>query len=513
MPDNTPPPDTSPQPHDAVPTGFRGCWLAETLRLRENLWGPLVDTAEVRHARAAGGSFADRLLRRAHYLGQRENLDQILAKWSGMARLSLFILAVAALLAGAATALGALGDGSRSVNIMLALVALLGLNALTFLFWLFSFVIVSGHGGSWLGECWLWLTRRLARGPDAALAPRALIELLGRHNTLRWVLGGISHALWTLALACAVATLLAVLSARRYSFNWETTLLSPDTFVNLVTTLGWLPAKLGFAMPSPELIRASDGLQVLPESAQALWSSWLIGCVIVYALAPRVLALLLSLFITRKRLARMQLDTGLPGYAELRDRLSPASERTLIDQQEGQDSVATIASAAAPPVRPGQPVLVGIELAPDVPWPPPGLSPAVANVGVIDSGSQRRALLDRLQQGRPARLLLVCDARQTPDRGTISLLAELAGLAQETRVALLGAPSSSSGASRADIWRERLQAAGFPPESLAQAKSASLLWLAGTPPPAAQAATQSAAQANGRPAAIPGPDAQGSETP
>src|SRR3546814_2606449 len=76
------------------------------------------------------------------------------------------------------------------------------------------------------------------------------------------------------------------------------------------------------------MIRASDGLQQLPGSAQALWSSWLIGCVVVYGLLPRLVCLAVSLYLTKTRLAGLTLDTGLPGYAELRDRLAPVSENT-----------------------------------------------------------------------------------------------------------------------------------------------------------------------------------------
>src|SRR3546814_10024029 len=55
-----------------------------------------------------------------------------------------------------------LGDGGRPVNLLLALVALLGLNAVAFVFWLLSFLFKS-HGGAWLGEAWLWLTRKIGR--------------------------------------------------------------------------------------------------------------------------------------------------------------------------------------------------------------------------------------------------------------------------------------------------------------------------------------------------------------
>jgi len=500
----------------AAPAGrFRTCWLAETLRLRETLWGPLEDAAETRQARALGGSFADRLGHRARALARRENLDVTLGRWSGMARLALLIMALAALLAGAGAALGALGDGGRPVNVMLALAALLGLNALTFVFWLASFAFTtSSQSGSWLGGCWLWLTRRLARGPDAALAPRALVELLERHKALRWTLGGVSHALWTLALGCAVVTLLAILSTRRYSFNWETTLLSPDTFVWLTSALGWLPVRLGFAMPTPDMVRASDGLAALPATAQTLWSSWLIGCIVTYGLIPRVAALILSLGVVRSRLRRLTLDTGLPGFAELRDRLDPASERAGVDKPPGDDRVAGLQPASQYSLQPGQAALAGIELAPNVPWPPAGLPPDVANMGVIESGGQRRALLERLAKASPVRLLLICDARQTPDRGTINLLAELASLAQETRIALAQVPKTAdaqppssshtvsaattplddvSGAGepapRTRAWLDRLQAAGFAREHIIWPPRQALNWLAGEtlPAPASQA--------------------------
>src|SRR5690606_6723461 len=220
---------------------FRQAWLAETLRLREAHWGPLEDSAEVRRARAQGGGFSQRIILRAQLLGRRESLDDTLRHWTSIARWSLIAMVVLALVTGFGMALGALGDGSRPVNLPLALAAMLGLHALTFLLWLGGLGVRSNGGGAWLGRIWLDATRKLARGPDAALAPRALGGLLGRSGALRWTLGGVSHLLWLIALLSMLATMLALLSARRYTFNWETTLLSPDTFVALTHALGWLP--------------------------------------------------------------------------------------------------------------------------------------------------------------------------------------------------------------------------------------------------------------------------------
>lgn len=462
----------------AQPPSFAAFWLAETLRLRESLWGPLEDAREVRRVRSEPLSFEQKILLRGRHLGKREGLDASIRNWSAAARLILVVLCGAALLAGAGAAVGALGDGSRQINILLALAALLGLNTLTLAFWLMSF-LVQGAGGAWLGESWLWLTRKLARGPNATLVPRALAEILGRAHALRWLLGGVSHALWAIALSAMLLAMLALLSARRYSFNWETTLLSPDVFVSLTRILGWLPAQLGFSMPTEAIVRASGSLQALPEPAQALWSGWLLGCIVVYGLLPRVLALFLCLAMTRRRLAGLRLDTSLPGYAELRDRLAPASEHAGIDAPAPADQPARKAIHAPPDQPLDQPILVGIELPPDLAWPPGPLAPGVADLGVIDGRTQRNALLDRLQQHAPERLLMVCDAQQTPDRGTTAMLAELAGFAGQAHVALLGLYQGREG--RGAAWLEQLQAAGFQPQALHGEAAAALAWLAGEP--------------------------------
>ncbi len=463
-------------------TPFKACWLAETLRLREAHWGPLEDAAEVRRARAGGGRFTDKILLRARLLAQREKLDTVLEKWTHIARLALTGLLLAAILTGAGAALGALGDGSRSVNILLALAAMLGLHSLTFLFWLLSFAF-KNDGGVWLGQLWLWLTQKLARGPDAALAPRALIEVLGRNGALRWVLSSISHGVWASAFVSLLITLLAMLSVRRYGFNWETTLLSSDTFVHLTTVLGWLPAQLGFATPSSDVIRASNGLQVLPDSAQALWSGWLIGCVVVYGLAPRVISLLISLVLARSRLSRLHIDENLPAYASLRERLHPTSERIGVDAPDGEQFQARIHSARTGQAI-SQAVLVGLELPPDSPWPPAPLSDGIQDLGVIDTRAQRAALLDLLQSRPPTRLLLVCDGRQTPDRGTVALAADLASIAQQSHVFLV-LPVRPTPEPRARAWYDRLAAAGFELGQIEVDFDAALAWLNDAPNPEA----------------------------
>src|SRR5690606_15859175 len=216
----------------------------------------------------------------------------------------------------------ALGPGG-AVNLAPALTALLGLNTLAFLLRIVSFFVQSGAAGSVLASAWLKLTHKLARGPDAALLPRALLELLSRGRMQRWAAGALSHGFWVIALAAALLTLLGLLATRRYTFHWETTLLSPDAFVMMVQGLGRLPSLLGFPEPPAAIIRSSSGQSTLPDTAHAAWSVWLIGIVFAYGLLPRVAALVLSITVLKRRRNAMVVDTSLPGIAELRERLMP----------------------------------------------------------------------------------------------------------------------------------------------------------------------------------------------
>ncbi|MFA7668737.1 MAG: DUF2868 domain-containing protein [Burkholderiaceae bacterium] len=449
-------------------------WLLETLRLRESLWGPLEDSAEAGRARAQGGDFSTRLLTRARLLARREQVDDNLAGWRQMARVVLLLFMIVALVAGGAAAAGALGSGGQSVNLAVAVTALLGLNAITFLIWVVSFFMQAGTSGSLLTNIWFRLTRRLARGPNAALLPRALLELLTRQGLSRWAAGVVSHGLWVLALLSMLATLLAMLATRRYTFLWETTLLSPDTFVQVVHALGWLPSLLGFAQPAADTIRASGGQQILPESAHALWSTWLLGVVVVYGLLPRVMALLLSVVIMRRRLKRLAVDPSLPGLAELHDRLMPASVNTGIDAAAAEPAATALSGLAEIPTGHGPHYLMGLELPPDQNWPPQPVPTGITDLGVIDSREERHRMLNTLRHHPAQSLLVCCDARQTPDRGTLALLKELASLAGEMRVALL--PDNGLQARRPQ-WRQQLLQAGCTPEQMPADITSAYAWM------------------------------------
>lgn len=434
-------------------------WLAETLRLTEEQAGPLEDAEACRLARAGGGDLRRRILERAALLARREGLDLAATHWRQGARLALLLLGLLALLSGAGLAFAALGDGGRPVNLLWALGSLLGLHLLTLVGWALGFVF-AGEAGSVLGRLWLDLGGRLARDARNARLGPALMLLLGRAGLDRWALGLLSHGLWLLALLAALAVLLAQLATRRYGFVWETTLLPAETFATLIHGLGSLPALLGFPQPDLALLRASGEAVVGGETARQTWAAWLLGVFAVYGLLPRALLALLCLWRWRRGLARLDLDLEQPGYSRMRERLLPSSERLGVSDVAPAQLHEPRAGHAERSV--GGALLVAVEPDPRRPW-PPVLPQGAEDAGVLDDGASRRALLERLATRPATRLLIVCDPRRSPDRGTLGLLGELARSSGETRVWLLPAQSGETlDPARLDDWRTALAALQLP---------------------------------------------------
>lgn len=444
-------------------------WLAETIRLQEARQGPLEDADAVRQARRAPPELEARILARADALARRDGLPAFVRQWNAHARWALLALALLAVAGGVGSAASVLGDGGHAVNIVWAIGGLLGLHALMLVLWLAGLLLpAAGTGG--LGQAWLWLTGRLMRDPKAALLPQALAGLLGRARLARWWLGSISHGLWSLALAAALVTLLALLATRRYGFVWETTILPADSFVALVQGLGALPARLGFAVPDAGTIRASGAGPLAQEGARHAWSAWLAGCVLVYGLLPRLLLWLGCLALWRRGRQRLRLDTALPGYAELAGRLLPASDRLGV-QDPAPAALPRFTPHAAALTAGGAHLLVGLELGEGIAWPPAAMATLTKahDGGNIASREQRHALADALADKPAARLLVACDGRLSPDRGSVAFITELADHAGRTAVWLI-APRD---AERRAYWHEALAAIAPRFEDEAQA----LAWL------------------------------------
>jgi hypothetical protein len=175
---------------------------------------------------------------------------------------------------------------------------------------------------------------------------------------------------------------------------------------------------------------------------------------------PRLLLALFCLWRWKSGRTTLQLDLNLPGYAPLRERLMPTSERLGVSDA-APAQLHRVESGVSEQHSNGA-LLVAIELDDDRPW-PPQLAKNVSNAGILDSRESRNKLLEQLSRFPPARLAIACDPRRSPDRGSLALIAELARSASATRVWLLQAPPGEAlDAERLGDWHVALQQLELP---------------------------------------------------
>jgi hypothetical protein len=333
---------------------------------------------------------------------------------------------------------------------------LLGVNLVSLALWLLSLFIGVGSGG-WLAQGWRWLVRKLVTGPEVALAGQAWWSIWQQAGGLRWVLSSVTHACWLLASLTMLVVLSFTLSIRHFSFAWETTLLSADSFIALTQILGAVPQWLGFAIPDSETVRASGHLSRNSAQAQALWASWLMGALICYGLIPRTVLFIASLLMVARAWPLTQPQLKSPYYQALLAKMEPAAlspeglpPPAVKPRYPPQDKVANSATYA---------MMSGIELEGE--WPPLGLGSAIVHTVMIDSRDTRNMALGQVAQLSPRRLVIACDARHTPDRGTLRLIAELSSYAGKTLVWLQpsgGAEAPDGTDGRIPVWKNQLHA-------------------------------------------------------
>ena len=466
---------------------WRARWLAETLRLHEADEGRQDDARAVAVARTHPGDAEARICVRAREMASTGTWASAVDAAGVRARFAMGVLLVVGLVLGFGSAMAVLGDGGRPVNVVWALGGLLGVHMISLAVWGAGLLIRPTETGSVFGRAWLWLAERMsARGPQVH-AWHALFSLHRGQALLRWWLGGVAHALWLALLCGAVIGLLVAFSLRGYGFVWETTILPAAVFEAWVGALGALPALVGVPIPDGEVVRASGGVALVDAEARRAWSAWLLGCVVAYGVLPRALLAVWCFTLLRSGRRRIRLDQGQPGYASLLERLTPASERIGVTDV-APETIATAHLGGLASLAAGAPVLVGVELNGEAPaegqarameW-PPTVPDEVHFAGALDTREQRRLFLAALSRAQPVRLLVACDPRLSPDRGTLSLIADLSRHAGECRVWLVAAATATD-TERLGYWRDGLRELGLPPGAVFESMPEALEWLAGTP--------------------------------
>ena len=431
--------------------------LAESLcALERDGAAPVEDDAlaTAAGAQAAGGMEA-KIIARAKATAAAGELFSWCRHYAATARWMVAVLLVLMMAIGAGAARAALGVSPEGrVNFFLALGTLLGVQTIALAIWLLLvFMRPSALASFSLGGLARWLVdvvlRRASRSPVQVAALEGAMTVHSSSRVLRWTLSSLSHAGWLAFNVGCVVTLLALLSARQYTFVWETTILSEQAYWPMVEALSTGPEAAGFRVPTEAQVAASqwtgDAATVeLDEGSRRAWAGLLVGSIVVYGALPRFVLLLFSFWRLRAARRAYRLDLARPGFAILAARLAPQQQSLgVIDADDGGGG-AHASRAASPSARPaGPPAIVGIEM--DRPqrgsWPPqiPGLS--LHDLGFLNDRGERQRVTHQLHTAaqEPAALVIACSLTSTPDRGVGSIIGQLrAAISRPAYVVLTG---------------------------------------------------------------------------
>lgn len=432
---------------------FKQVWLCEAIHLRESQWGPL-DESKARLLAQRERSPLAKVVSRAQTISHAIGLTTTITTLSAAGWFAICFILIAAVIAGASMALTALGTGTQPVNIVWALLSLLALNILSLILWCLTLLSPTASGGR-LVQLWPWLTRKLARGPNIGLAVQAWWSVWHQAYATRWLLSTGTHLIWMILSVAAAVTLLLALSTRQYDFVWETTVLSSEVFVKWIGYLSVVPQWLGFAIPDHEMVRTSSSVpQQNAEVSRRLWSGWLLSCLLIYGVLPRMLLALLSGLIL-KRYLRLEPDLSSPYYIAILSRMPSFDAQT-----DGQQPLESILKKGLDRSDYGndlwntEHLLIAIELDPTDDWPPSGIGDSLSFAAPVDSKESRQQIVLNAANARPHNLVIACDARHSPDRGILRLVADLSAYSKRT---LLWLRHSQADHAHTEAWVMQLR--------------------------------------------------------
>lgn len=298
--------------------------------------------------------FTEKATQRALQLADVTGLRRAFEKFSSRSKSLLLLGLLLMALLGFYAVLQTLSSDSLQLNIYWLLLVLLGVNTISLLLWLgliirttvFSkFAVRSSLVPSPLVLGYQKLLQTVSLGSRAKVLFSSWSEthLLGQ--TGRWYSSKVIHSAWLMYLAGGLAALLITLSGKQYDFVWGTTLLSSQNFIGLTESLAALPAKLGFAYPSTaQIIASNQGASVDhidQVELRAVWANFLLGCILIYAVVPRLMLWVLSIFLLDRAQRQYQPDWDLPYFYQLRARLLPESSSLgIVDADTEADSAA-----------------------------------------------------------------------------------------------------------------------------------------------------------------------------
>lgn len=412
-------------------------------------------------------SFDQRLLQRAKYLAEQNEISPQLHRAEKFTRYARWLLYVLAAMLGVMGTLYAV-TGTQTINIYWLLLVLLGFNTLSMMLWLVGIslnlpVLVS----SWFAWFPRWLASRSSKektGETSADRAWAACHYSGKVG--KWQLSKLTHQLWLIYLCAGLLILIIQLMTRQYDFVWGTTLLTDKVFVNLTAWMGEPLQLIGLATPTAEQVwQTRMGLtETLTAAHRLSWAQFLLGSIIIYGLLPRLLLWLWSASLGTLARHQFRLDYYLPYYINLQQQLMPLSSHGQIIDADEHPPVALKQTDRHPQSHglPADTLWLAIEPGNEVSWPPTMIDAAV-DLGAVMDQSSLRQVAEKIQSSNDSAIAIAVSAIRIPDRGVQRTIATLTQGAREYWLVLMvSGMSDEIPAQRLAAWYQLAKKCAIP---------------------------------------------------
>jgi hypothetical protein len=359
------------------------------------------------------------------------------------------ISAVVAALLGVLAANTSLQQTGGKINVYWALVCLVAFNLLSLGVWMVGTLLQSStnrgstkrYGRSAINAM-QWLFARIRPSLEsAAWKGWAATKLNGRIGF--WRTSRVAHLNWVIYSFSGFLALLVIFSMGYFDFAWGSTLLSDQQFARLTSWMGEPMQWLGIAPETNGGLTAFN--TTLDDMQRKTWAQWLMIAVLLYGVAPRLVALLVSHLCLKRAEANAKLDTSGDWYGALRQNLMSTpvfTEITDADQPVATQFPDHELHRLAPPDN-----VNWIALEPFLPMDVPIDVPidklekelesellshssisAKSFIGTINNTEDLEKLLQTLDDGtsKKSTIVVLVDLQRTPDRGHQRTLSSLA---------------------------------------------------------------------------------------
>ncbi len=421
---------------------FKRVWQAELVRRYEMQHG-YQKIAAIEHSAQQQQTIQQRVLTRAALLAERLGLNTELKHWHHLRQL----VAAGVVLIAILVALGlvqSMLSSTPPISLIFALLVLLGLNALMLALWLVSLPIKDAWG--WVGKLSWFAMQRSGSKQRQKNYSHALLTLANEHGLTKPAGAVLTHGYWLLVMVVTCFILFFKLSGSSYTFTWASTIWSDASVQQWVEVLGWLPQQFSITAPSVDALwQQSDSHHVHLAAGR-----WLLSCVVLYGVLPRLVLLILAILVLVVRVARVHVDLSAPGMNRVVANLTGTRTAHVVDADTHSAAIPSTKAHA----QTGQGTLiVSLDHEADAAW---EQQASTTYHGVVNTATEKRQLLALLDATPVAQLIVRIDTRLSPDRTSMRYLNELRSHSVALTVELVTLDHSID-LPRVQHWQEALE--------------------------------------------------------